>query len=106
MVGLIQVSAVRSQPHLRSQPNPLNGLFSPNSPQQFFEEGRQNLEDEIEKLEMQGMPSDELLQIKKSVMSPQEVQAWCVDSEGNLILTGDSEAQVINQPDSVIPSCY
>lgn len=101
MFALIQVSTVSSQA------NPLNGLFTPNNSQQFFEEGREKLEDEIKRLEMQRMPSnDDLLQIKKAVMSPQGVQGWCVDSEGNLILMGDSEAQVINQPDSVIPNCH
>lgn len=104
---LIQVSAVHSQTNLRHRTNPLNGLFYPNSSEQFFKEGREKLEEEIERLQIQGMPSDELLQIKESVMSPQEVQTWCVDSEGNILLRGSSEPQVIPQkPDPVIPSCY
>ncbi len=107
MFALIQVSAVHSQTNLHRQPSPLNGLFNPNSPQPFFKEGREKLEEEIERLQIQGMPSDELLQIKESVMSPKEVQAWCVDSEGNILLTGSSEPQVMPQkPDPVIPNCY
>jgi hypothetical protein len=93
--------------------NSLNGLFTPNNSQQFFETGREKLEQEIERLQVQEMPSEELLQIEETeikggkAISLQEVKTWCVNSEGNVVLKCSFKLQVRPQkPHPVIPRCH
>ncbi len=73
---LVRVSAVRTEvppssvPAFQSQV--INGLVSPNSSQQFFQAGNQQLEQEIEQLlEVQQTPSESILQIDQDLLERQ-----------------------------------
>lgn len=103
MLTLIQASPVRNQiPNLN--------LIDPNSSQQFFETGREQLEEEIKLLQMEGMPSEDFLQLEVEpgkMISVQGIQGWCVDSEDNLILTGSYQPDVMTEKGNpIIPGCH
>ena len=107
MLTLIQASPVRNQIDNFN----LNEL---NSSQQFFKTGRDKLETEIKWLQTQEMPGEEILQLKitpieakQNISFQENIQGWCLDSEGQVILRDSSPLDVTNEQDnSIILPCY
>lgn len=107
MLTLVQASPVRNQINNFN----VNDL---NSSQQFFKTGRDKLEEEVQWLQTQEMPSKEIVQLKiapigeRKIISLQEqIQGWCLNSEGNLILTDSYQSDIITEKDNpIIPHCY
>jgi hypothetical protein len=56
------------------------------------------MEQEIERLQTPRKPAEEILLIEKKPISLQGIESWCIDSEGNIVLTDSCESEVPSNP--------
>ena len=101
---MIQTTPVHNKPVNLN----LNGL---NSSEQFFQEGKDKLEQEIKWLQRDKTPVENILQVdladlenSRFIAQQETIEGWCIDSEGNITLTDQQPPDSLTQEGIIILS--